>query len=99
MALNAFETATLEITRRSHLSEADARGTLRMTLKKAGFDPAAIRADQLAVVVRSLLPRELKIRGVAEPADVCERIVDALSSVSDTGRGPAAERFLERTRG
>jgi hypothetical protein len=44
------------------------------------------------------MPRELQIRGVDAPADVCESIVDALAKVKDGGLGPAAERFLERTR-
>ncbi|HVP30397.1 MAG TPA: hypothetical protein VMW35_14675 [Myxococcota bacterium] len=89
------------MTRRRHRAEfspPEARGTLRMALEKTGFDAASVRADQLAGVVRSVMPRELQIRGVDAPADVCESIVDALAKVKDGGLGPAAERFLERTR-
>jgi hypothetical protein len=60
------------------LSRLAARGMLRYALGGAGLDHTA-SAEELAVVVRKLLPVELAKRRVASDAGLCEQLAQAIS--------------------
>lgn len=55
------------------------RGTVRLALKAAGLDPAAVTTRQMLVVLKSVLPGELRKRGVEDPDAVCQRAGEALA--------------------
>lgn len=60
------------------LSSLEARGTVRLALKQAGFDPRTVSAEQMAVVVRKVLPEELKARAIDDADGVCEMLATEL---------------------
>ncbi len=62
----------------STLDRLEARGTVRLALKEAGLDSAAVTVEQMVVVLERLLPGELEKRGIAAGADVCREIVRVL---------------------
>ena len=79
----AFETAASVLEQSTTLDRLEARGTIRLALKEAGFDARSVRTAELRVVVETLLPRELSARGIDAPTSVVERLVSALASVDD----------------
>jgi hypothetical protein len=83
----AFDFAAEEIERQSDLATLEARGTLRLALKEAGFDPNRIGARDLAAVVEKALPRELAVRGVPDGEDVCRRIAASLAGLDEPEDG------------
>lgn len=58
------------------------RGTLRLALQSAGIEPRTLTKEQADVVVARVLPRELKLRGIADAASQCMRIGMALKLMS-----------------
>jgi hypothetical protein len=60
------------------LSSLEARGTVRLALKQAGFDPRTVGAEEMVVVVRKVLPEELKVRAVDDAEGVCEMLATEL---------------------
>ncbi len=74
------------------LDKLAARGTIRLALKAAGLDPAAVGSRQMLVVLKRVLPDELQRRGVEDPAAVCQRIAEALAKAGLSGDpGDAAD--------
>jgi hypothetical protein len=73
------------------LSRLEARGTLRIALREAGL-PASAGADELAVVLRRLLPGELAARGIDSGEGLCEDIARAVAQqafdVAEHGDNP-----------
>jgi hypothetical protein len=61
------------------LDKLAARGTLRLALKAAGLDPGAVTTRQMLVVLKSVLPGELRKRGVEDAEAVCQRAAEALA--------------------
>ena len=80
----AFEAACASLEAAGPLNRLEARGTIRLALKQAGLDAKSITGRDLAVVLASVLPGELKARGVAQPEALCARIAQALASVKET---------------
>jgi hypothetical protein len=73
MACDALEHAT-------HLNQAEARGTLRIALKEAGYDPGSVNRPQLLAVVFHSLPRELIARGMQDAQKICDAIASQLAT-------------------
>jgi len=61
------------------LDKLAARGTVRLALKAAGLDPASVSTRQMLVVLKSVMPGELKKRGVEDADPVCQRLGEALA--------------------
>jgi hypothetical protein len=59
-----------------------ARGTIRLALKSAGLDAREVTTAQMIVVVKRVLPGELKARGVKEPDAMCSTIARHLSRLA-----------------
>jgi hypothetical protein len=76
----AFDWACAALDERSSLDRLEARGTLRLTLREAGFEPGSVSAEQLTVVLEKLLPGQLTSRGIDDAEELCRelsrRIVD-----------------------
>jgi len=86
----AFEIACAELEERTPLSRLEARGTVRLALKRAGFDSRHVTPEQMAVVIERLLGRELASRGVEDPDGVCAALLGPVRA-SGLGTGPASE--------
>lgn len=67
-----FEWLCGELEARTSLKRIEARGTVRLTLKEAGFSPTGISAPELRVVVRKLLVGQLRARRIENADSVCE---------------------------
>jgi hypothetical protein len=85
----AFEWLCEALEASSPLERLEARGTVRIALKEAGLEARAVTPTELAVVVRKILPRELRQRGVPGEAALCERFASGLRSL---GAGAAEPR-------
>ena len=77
-----FDLVSDELQQRSSLSRLEARGTVRLALKEAGLDPAKVTVQQMTVVLRKVLPGELKNRRVSDPAALCEAVAERLSNLA-----------------
>ena len=70
----AFTWTCGEIERATSLSELVARGTVRLALKQAGLEAQSVSGDEMAIVLREILPRELAARAVPSPEKLCSDI-------------------------
>ena len=94
--LTAFEHACESLERLTELSRLEARGTLRIALKEAGLDPASVKAAELRVVARMVLPNELAARGIADAESICERLRSELAEVQDSAGIDTPEAVFAR---
>jgi len=89
----AFAWACAEIERVTTLSELVARGTVRLALKQAGLEPRLVSGDQMAIVLREILPRELASRAVANAATLCAEIALRIRAKKFEGGDAVADVF------
>ena len=87
----SFEWVSQELERITSLERLEARGTLRLVLKKAGLDASEVTSRQMEVVLRELLPGELRSRGVEEGDEACEHLLRGLLAANLAEDAPAAE--------
>ena len=95
----AFDLACATLEELTQLSRLEARGTVRIALKQAGLDPASVRAGELGVVARKVLPKELESRGVADAESICERLCGKLSQIQDSAGTETPEAVFARLGG
>ena len=88
MALSVFDQMAGELERRSALGALEARGTLRLALKRAGLDAGTVSGAQMGVVLERVLPDELRVRGVAAADGVCRALAAALRSTHPADGAP-----------
>lgn len=81
----AFEFVCSELERLSQMTRLEARGTVRLALKDAGFSAGEVRPQEMLVVLMKLMPKELVSRGVAAGEEICRKISEA-SCASRTSR-------------
>ncbi len=79
MACELFDLAAERLEHHTSLDRMEARGTLRLVLKESGLDPKRVTPGQLCVVLANVMPRELKTRGVGDPAAVCNAVTGDLT--------------------
>jgi hypothetical protein len=96
---SVFERACASLEELTQLSRLEARGTIRIALKEAGFDPASVRAAELSVVATRVLPDELAARGVADAKSICERLRGRLSEIQDSAGAQRPEAVFARLGG
>lgn len=75
-----FEFTTDQLQGATTLDRLAVRGTVRLALKAAGLDPGTVTTRQMLVVLKSVLPGELRKRGVDDPEGVCQRASEALAN-------------------
>ena len=80
MAASIFDFVAEELERRTDLAKLEARGTVRLALKEAGLDARSVSPEQMAEIVREVMPGEMRARGVEGAEEVCEAITGALKS-------------------
>ena len=79
----AFKRVCGELEVGTGLSALEARGTVRLALKQAGFDAKSVNPQQMSVVVRKVLPRELSLRGIEGGESRCEHLANELAAYAD----------------
>ena len=83
----AFKRVCAELEHGTGLSALEARGTVRLALKQAGFDAKSVNPQQMSVVVRKVLPGELSLRGVEGGESLCEHIANELGRYAEEPAG------------
>jgi hypothetical protein len=78
MADSIFELVAEELERRTDLAKLEARGTVRLALREGGLDARTVTPEQMAVILRKVMPREMRSRGIEEPDVVCEAILQVV---------------------
>jgi hypothetical protein len=97
--LTPFEHACERLEQLTGFSRLEARGTVRLALKEAGLDPASVKAAELSVVARKVLPNELAARGVADAESICEQLQSVLSEIQDSAGSETPESVFARLAG
>ena len=92
----AFDHVSEELEATTALSQLEARGTVRLALKSAGFEARTITSAQMETVVQRVLPAELVSRGVEDAPAVCERIASSLGAIEDEVTADSPEAVFER---
>ena len=96
-----FEFLCEKLEAASSLSSLEARGTVRLALKQAGFDPRTVGAQEMAVVVKKILPEELRVRAVDDADSLCEMLSSELKAqgIRDDADENAPEAVFRRLGG
>lgn len=95
----AFELASEVLERDTSLGHLEARGTVRLALKEAGLDGPTVTPEQMIVVVGSVLPRELELRGVADPDAVCAILETKLAGLEPSEAPETPDAIFKRLGG
>ena len=80
-ATNAFDHVCEGLERRTSLDRLQCRGTVRLALKEAGLDAARVLPNEMAVVLKRILPAALRSRGVEAHESICEEISRGLAAL------------------
>ncbi len=92
-----FENASNLLEELTVLSRLEARGTLRIALKAAGFDPKDLAREPMLVVVTKILPNELANRGIEDAESTCAELARRISeSDGDTAPTSPEDVFARR---
>lgn len=70
----AFDWVADALERATSFSRIQARGTVRLALKKAGLDAATVSLDEMQLVLLKVMPKELRDRKVERADEICEAL-------------------------
>jgi hypothetical protein len=87
----AFDWICGELERLTALDTLEARGTVRLALRRAGLEPRSASSQQLSVLARHILGGELRARGIEDADAVCEKLATGLklhAPLSSVGESP-----------
>ncbi len=87
----SFEWVSEELERITSLERLEARGTLRLVLKKVGLDASEVTVAQMEAVIRELLHEALESRGVEGADDACQHLGRGLIAANLSDDGAAAQ--------
>lgn len=97
----AFLWAAEALERATRLSSMEARGTIRLALKKGGLDAATVTGDEIRLVFEKIMPSMLAVRAYDDAESICRAIVEASrnadlssSSESKTSAATILKRLL-----
>ena len=94
----AFELACEVLELESSLNRLEARGTIRLALKRAGLEVRTVDRYQMQVVVERILADELTARGV-DPRPVSAALLRRLLRLPDDGASATAPDAVFRKLG
>jgi hypothetical protein len=83
----------------SQLGRLEARGTIRLALKEAGLDPAAVSPREMSVVLEKILPDQLRQRGIASPESMCRELGASLAALPSEQGGETPDLVFARLAG
>ena len=95
----AFEFTSRELAQRTNLEPIEARGTLRIALKAAGLEATTVTPEQMAVVLRKVMPAELEKRGIDGADATCERIRTGVLALDQSAPQATPESVFDRLGG
>ena len=78
-----FDLATEQLELQTDFNRLEARGTLRLALKKAGLEVKSLSLVQVTAVFEKLMPDELRLRGIEAAESACRSIVDVIVRTAD----------------
>lgn len=96
---SAFERVCEGLERGTALDRLQCRGTVRLALKEAGLDPAHVEPDEMAVVLKSVLPGALRSRGVEAPEALCAELARGLAAMPRSERTDTPDAIFRRLAG
>jgi hypothetical protein len=67
-----FDWVCSQVEQATEFSAIEARGTVRIALKKSGVTAADVTAAQMQIVIKRVLPDELTRRGCDEASRACD---------------------------
>ncbi len=87
----AFDLVCDHLERETALERPAARGTVRLALKEAGFDPENVTPAQMAVVAERVLPAELAALRIENVDSLCADVRSHLDNLPpDEGASSAS---------
>ena len=95
----AFDLVCEGIERGTALDRMQSRGTVRLALKEAGLDPARVQPNEMAVVLRRILPGALRSRGVESADELCADLARGLANVATAPQQDTPDAIFQRLGG
>lgn len=93
MVDDLFTLVSFRLEQHSDLDRLEARGTLRIALKKAGVAANSFTLEELEAVFSMILPGELAKRGVGDAENVCNLVMKTLAGeVGEAAKASATSR-------
>src|SRR5215468_9731229 len=92
----AFVFVCEELERLTKLTRDEARGTVWLALRDAGFTASAVGPREMKVVLERLMPRELASRRIERGAELCAEIGLRVGALEEGARGETPERPVRR---
>jgi len=94
-----FEHVCTELEKVTFLDRLEARGTIRIALKRAGLEASSLTHEQAEVAIEKILAGELETRGIEDADGVCAALRDGLAEFADDTRGESPEDVFARLGG
>ena len=93
-----FEIVSSALQESTDLDRLEARGTVRLALKSAGYKPDSVDRAAFLVVLERVMPEELASRGIEMPDRVCEalRAKLAASPEASASDGETPDAIFDR---
>jgi len=82
-----FDWVSAALERATSFDSLQARGTMRLALRKAGLDAASVDVQGMCATLQHLMPKELSMRKITDGEAICARLVMDLKAANL--RGPA----------
>ena len=93
MSSDLFALVSLRLEQHTNLDRLEARGTLRIALKKAGVDARSFTLEELVAVFAMVLPGELSRRGIGDAEAICSAVTKSLAGeVGEAAEASATAR-------
>src|SRR3712207_6217258 len=85
-----FEWTSAALERATSFNSLQARGTVRLALKKAGLDATTVNVMGMTAVLTRVMPRELASRKIDDGESICVRLANDLKTANLSADGAAA---------
>ena len=95
----AFTFACSELERLTRLTRDEARGTVRLALRDAGFSASAVGGSEMKVVFERLMPKELASRRIDGGEQLCAEIGRRVGELREDARRESPEAVFGRLGG
>jgi hypothetical protein len=86
-----FEWVSAALERATTFDSLQARGTMRLALRKAGLDAASVDIQGMCATLQHLMPKELSMRKIADGEAICARLVMDLRAANLKGPAPEGQ--------
>ena len=83
-----FRQTCRALEQRTAMSALEARGTVRLALRCGGLEAETVKPEEMSLVLTRFMPRELRMRGIAESEEICASIAEALEPEQPSPRLP-----------